>query len=85
MRPRPEGEWHPSNELFSLLGVQPVVYANAVKAAKAAAKAAKAQTETGGRPPVTPLIPLTPRQEVEMELNLDEPVVEQLIDIFNEE
>ncbi|MGR9400152.1 hypothetical protein ACU8M5_10430 [Rhizobium leguminosarum] len=83
--PRPEGEWHPSDELFSMLGIQPVIYANAVKAAKAAAKAAKEEAEAGGRPPVTPAEPITPRQEAEMELHLDEPVVQRIVNVFQDD
>ncbi|MBX4963676.1 Mu transposase C-terminal domain-containing protein [Rhizobium binae] len=46
--PRAEGEWHPSNELFSALGIQPVVYAKA----KPSAKAIREKAEAEGRPAV---------------------------------
>ncbi|WP_368516899.1 hypothetical protein [Rhizobium sp.] len=83
--PRPEGEWHPSDELFDMLGIQPVVYASAVKAAKAAAKAAGEQAELGGRPPLSSMKPRTPREEAEIELDLDEPVTQRIVDVFDGE
>ncbi|GEM_PF-1315089 len=46
----PEGEWHPSNELFEALDIQPVIYAKSVKEAKAETKAAKEAAESGARP-----------------------------------
>ncbi|TCQ04698.1 putative transposase [Rhizobium sp. PP-F2F-G36] len=46
--PRPEGEWKPSDELFSALRISPVVYAKK----KQSVKEVKEQEETWGRPAV---------------------------------
>ncbi|MBY5485174.1 hypothetical protein E0H36_18660 [Rhizobium leguminosarum bv. viciae] len=81
--PRPEGEWHPSDELFAMLGIQPVTYANAVRAVKKAAKEARARAEEGGRPEFSTIPVLTPRQAAEAEL--DEPVAQHISSIFGEE
>ncbi|MBK5571178.1 MAG: hypothetical protein I8N66_32885, partial [Ensifer sp. SSB1] len=43
--PRPEGEWHPSDELFAALRIAPIVYART-----RSAKAIREEAETGGRP-----------------------------------
>tara|TARA_R110002020_G_scaffold298211_1_gene514027 strand:+ start:22585 stop:24921 length:2337 start_codon:yes stop_codon:yes gene_type:complete len=52
--PRPEGEWHPSDELFSALRIQPVVYAKT-----RSVKETHQEAETGGRPPMTSVPALT--------------------------
>lgn len=80
--PRPKGEWHPSDELFAMLGIQPITYTNAVRAAKKAAKHARAQAEQGGRPEFGAVPVLTPRQGAEVEQ--DEPVVQSISSIFSE-
>ncbi|CAN7477753.1 hypothetical protein LJR011_003473 [Agrobacterium tumefaciens] len=59
---RPEGEWHPSNELFAALGIHPVVYA----AKKKSAKAAREEADAGGRPQLGTM-PMQHEQEQEQE------------------
>jgi putative transposase len=54
---RPEGEWHPSNELFAALGIQPVIYAKAKKSARAVPEEANA----GSRPEIGTM----PKQQAE--------------------
>ncbi|MBB4113205.1 putative transposase [Rhizobium sp. BK226] len=44
----PDGEWHPSNELFAALAIQPVIYAKAKKSAKAV----REEANTGSRPEI---------------------------------
>ena len=43
--PRPAGEWHPSNELFAALRIEPVVYAKT-----RSVKEIRQEANTGGRP-----------------------------------
>jgi putative transposase len=43
--PRPAGEWHPSNELFEALRIEPIVYAKT-----RTKKEIREEAETGGRP-----------------------------------
>lgn len=63
---RPEGEWHPSNELFAALGIHPVVYA----AKKKSAKTAREEADAGGRPQ---LGTMPKQQEQEQEAHAHEP------------
>ncbi len=58
---RPEGEWHPSNELFAALNIRPVVYAKA----KQSAKAIREEAEDGSRPQIGPAPKLQPAQQNE--------------------
>lgn len=58
---RPEGEWHPSNELFAALSIQPVVYAKAKKSAKAI----REEAEGGSRPQIGPAPKPQPTQRNE--------------------
>lgn len=53
----PEGEWHPSNDLFAALGIQPVIYAKAKKSANAIREEANA----GSRPEIGTM----PKQQAE--------------------
>ncbi len=60
--PRPEGEWHPSDELFAALRIEPIVYART-----RSVKEIRQEAETGGRPvlgsaalPTKPSTPATP-------------------------
>ncbi|WP_421365872.1 hypothetical protein [Agrobacterium tumefaciens] len=60
--PRPEGEWHPSDELFAALRIEPIVYAKT-----RSVKEIRQEAETGGRPvlgsaalPAKPSTPATP-------------------------
>ncbi len=45
--PRPEGEWHASNELFAALRIEPIVYAKT-----RSQKAIREEAEAGSRPPI---------------------------------
>ncbi len=58
---RPEGEWHPSDELFAALSIQPVVYANAKKSANAI----REEAEDGSRPQIGSALKLQPPEQRE--------------------
>jgi putative transposase len=62
---RPEGEWHPSDELFAALRIEPIVYAKK----KQSVKAVREEEDSWGRPTLgTPPKPLSheePDQERE--------------------
>lgn len=83
---RPEGEWHPSDDLFAVLNIQPIVYAKAAKAEKAAAKAVKEAAEAGGRPIVGGPAPKRNGESAAFPApEPDEAVVQRVSNIFGDE
>lgn len=81
---RPEGEWHPSDQLFTALGIQPVVYAKTKKSVKEMQE----EAEAGGRPQIgtMPTQQPAPTPAAEVTNNDELTVVSRISnDIFNEE
>lgn len=80
--PRPEGEWHPSNELFAALGIAPVVYAKT-----RTAKEIRQEAETGGRPVLgSATLPAKPSTFATPDGTKETSVVRRISnDIFNDE
>ncbi|MBY5538289.1 hypothetical protein HFO42_07715 [Rhizobium leguminosarum] len=82
-QPRPDGEWHPSDELFAALRISPIVYAKT-----RTAKIIREEAESSGRPPLgTTATPLKPQERTAQDDANDAAAVVLRIsnDIFDDE
>ncbi len=80
--PRPTGEWHPSDELFAALRIEPIVYAKT-----RSVKEIRQEAETGGRPVLgSAALPAKPSTPTTLDGTKESSVVRRISnDIFDDE